>query len=300
MKDYVEEFRRKLAAIDEDSKKILIINVGSMNHGKSSLFNSLLDKTVFAENDIRETVVSKEEPWLQDVYLVDTPGLNAEESDDIEAYNAYKRANMIVFVHTVKAGELKRNELNAINIIKGVLGEKYFWSHFCLALTFLDAESESGVNAIKQKILSDIESNCGGKDFPVFLISNSRYKKGSAENKRVLIEKSGILKLRTFISHNVGNWRQENHALRQQRIQRSKQELMIEIAAERDRLQKEITRKTSALESRQRDFLYKVQSAVDSYRYDRQQLRNAQSRLDSARSELNDLRNQHSRDRARY
>ena len=165
MKDYAEEFRRRIDEIDRDSKKILIINAGSMNHGKSSLFNSLLDRNAFAENDVRETVVSKDEPWIEDVYLIDTPGLNAEESDDVEAYAAYKRANMIVFVHTLKVGELKRNELNAINIIKGVLGEKYFWNHFCLAMTFLDAEkNDENINAIVDKTLNDI-ANAAAKTF---------------------------------------------------------------------------------------------------------------------------------------
>lgn len=202
-------------------------------------------------------VVSKDQHWIEEVYLIDTPGLNAEESDDLEAYNAYRRANMIVFVHTVKAGELKERELNSINIIKNVLGEKYFWSHFCLAMTFLEAKSAPDIEEITKKILTDIAKTCGGKDFPYFFISNSRYKKGSAE-------------------------------------------MMLEINAERGRLQNEITRKTTALESRQRDFLYKVQSAVDNYRSDRQQLSNMQSRLDSARSELNDLRNKLNRDRAKY
>ena len=290
-----------LDEINSDSKKILIINAGSMNHGKSSLFNSLLDKSVFAENDIRETLVMSEDvPWLEDVFLVDTPGLNAEDTDDAEAYKAYKRANMVIFVHTVKAGELKERELNAINLIKNVLGEKYFWEHFCLALTFLDAESESGVNVILDKCLVDISNFCGGKDFPVFLISNSRYKKGSAENKTVLIEKSGILQLRTYLKHHISKWRDENRELRRQKIQRAKQELMSEINAEHERLQNKITRKTAAIESRQRDFLYKVQSAVDNYYYDRRQLKNAQSRLNSARSELESLRNRHKQDLARY
>ena len=223
MKDYVAEFQKQLEEIDRDSKKILIINAGSMNHGKSSLFNSLLDRNVFAENDVRETLVSKDEPWIEGVYLIDTPGLNAEETDDVEAYKAYKRANMIVFVHTLKTGELKRNELNAINIIKGVLGEEYFWSHFCLALTFLDAEkNDENINAIVNKSLGDIETTCGGKGFPYFLISNSRYKKGSAENKQVLIEKSGILQLRTFLRHSVSTWRNENSDIRKQRITRAR------------------------------------------------------------------------------
>ena len=296
MKDYVTAFKKKIAEIDDDAQKVNIINAGVMNHGKSSLFNSLLDRIVFVENDVRETVVTKEEPWLQDVYLVDTPGLNAEETDDVEAYNAYKRANMIVFVHTIKAGELKRNELNAINIIKGVLGEKYFWSHFCLALTFLDAESESGVDAIKQKILSDIGTNCGGKGFPVFLISNSRYKKGSAENKKVLIEKSGILQLRTFIKLNVDNWRRDNKSLRKQKINRAKQELMSEINSERGRLENEIARKRNQIKQQQQDFLYDLEDAVEMYQYEADDLNSRGERLKDLRSELNDLRRKHERE----
>ena len=301
MKDYAEEFRRRIDEIDRDSKKILIINAGSMNHGKSSLFNSLLDRNAFAENDVRETVVSKDEPWIEDVYLIDTPGLNAEESDDVEAYAAYKRANMIVFVHTLKVGELKRNELNAINIIKGVLGEKYFWNHFCLAMTFLDAEkNDENINAIVDKTLNDIANTCGGKNFPLFLISNSRYKKGSSENKQVLIEKSGILQLRTFLRHSVSTWRNENSDIRKQRITRAKQELMIEIDGERGRIQNEIARKRNELESRQRDFLYKLQSAVDSYRYDRDELNEKKTMLRYAQEELEELIEQHDIDRANY
>lgn len=301
MKDYAEEFRQRLEVIDRDSKKILIINAGSMNHGKSSLFNSLLDRNAFAENDVRETVVSKDEPWIEDVYLIDTPGLNAEESDDVEAYAAYKRANMIVFVHTLKVGELKRNELNAINIIKNVLGEKYFWNHFCLAMTFLDAEkSDENINAIVDKTLNDIANTCGGKNFPVFLISNSRYKKGSSEQKQALIEKSGILQLRKYLKHNVSTWRNENNGIRKQRIANAKRELMSEIEDEHKRINNAIERKTKEIERRQQDFLYRLQSAVDSYRYAESEVDDKQSRLNYANRELKDLRNQHRRDRANY
>ena len=48
MKDYVSEFQNKLAEIEKDMHSIYIINAGAMNHGKSSLFNSLLDSTTFA------------------------------------------------------------------------------------------------------------------------------------------------------------------------------------------------------------------------------------------------------------
>ena len=55
MKDYVTAFQKKIAEIDADAQKVNIINAGVMNHGKSSLFNSLLNENVFPEEDVRTT-----------------------------------------------------------------------------------------------------------------------------------------------------------------------------------------------------------------------------------------------------
>ena len=63
MKNYVQAFQEKIAEIDADAHKVNIINAGVMNHGKSSLFNSLLGKNVFPEEDIRTTVKIQIEPW---------------------------------------------------------------------------------------------------------------------------------------------------------------------------------------------------------------------------------------------
>lgn len=79
MKNYVAEFQKKIAEIDADSKNINIINAGIMNHGKSSLFNSLMDKEIFAAQDVRTTVVNQNAQWFDKVYLIDTPGLEAEK-----------------------------------------------------------------------------------------------------------------------------------------------------------------------------------------------------------------------------
>ena len=75
---------------------------------------------------------------------------------------------------------------------------------------------------------------------------------------------------------------------------------MIEIDGERGRIQNEIARKRNELESRQRDFLYKLQSAVDSYRYDRDELNEKKTMLRYAQEELEELIEQHDIDRANY
>ena len=45
--DIISNLEKNLKIIENESKKIFIVNAGRMNHGKSSLFNSLLDKLLF-------------------------------------------------------------------------------------------------------------------------------------------------------------------------------------------------------------------------------------------------------------
>ncbi len=301
MKDYAAEFQRKIDEINDDSKKILIINAGSMDHGKTSLFNSLLDKDAFKADDIRTTVISQSEHWFGDVWLVDTPGLNAEEEDDREAYAAYQRANLIVFVHTAKIGELHRAEINAINNIKSFFEDKkFFWDHFCLVMTFLDADSEDNVNSILNKSLEDIKKHCGGNNFKTFVVSNSRYKKGSAENKKVLIAKSGILQFRDYLKHSLPKWRSENNYFRGQRIDREKKKISALLLSERENVQFSIDQTVARLKKQQQDFIYRLESVVDEYNSNDMELDSMRYRLSSLKNDLSSLRQNHQRDRARY
>ena len=86
---------KNLKIIENESKKIFIVNAGRMNHGKSSLFNSLLDKQYFATGDVRTTVARSDAEFRPNVFLVDTPGLDAVDCDDKVAFDAYKKANMV-------------------------------------------------------------------------------------------------------------------------------------------------------------------------------------------------------------
>ena len=298
MKNYAEEFQKKIAEISADCKKIYIINAGIMNHGKSSLFNSLLDKEVFAAQDVRTTMENQDVQWLDNVYLIDTPGLEAEQSDDAAAYNAYRRANMIVFVHNVKVGELHDKELNAINKIKTLFNnDEFFCKHFCLVLTFKDSDSDDSITSIRAKTLGDIKNHCGISDFPTFIISNSRYKKGLAENKQNMIRHSGIPELREFLKKNFSTWNKENAYFRTMRISNEKQNLIAQLEQERGKIQSRINSKTEDIKKRQQNFLYKVEAALNQKQADEQNISAEQSQLRNLKSDLESTRDRWNRER---
>ncbi len=303
MKDYVAEFQSRLAEIDADSRSVNIINAGVMNHGKSSLLNSLMDAEIFEVQDIRQTVENKTECWFDDVYLTDTPGLAAEEIDDAAAFAAYRRANFIMFVHKTEVGELHKNEIDAINKIKSFFeDDDFFWRHFCLVLTSLDAYAKdtASLNAIREKSLTDIQTNCGGADFPVFIVSNTRYKKGLDENKPKLVELSGIPELKGYLQQNIPAWRGENLDIRAMRITSEKNSFIEMLGTERQNLQDTIARKTADLERQQGHFINELEAAVSQYYSDDEEYDEKNNRLEEMREELEDLRREWRNDRANY
>ena len=298
MKDYVKEFQIKINEINKEIKNFYIMNAGSMNHGKSSLFNSLLDSNVFAAQDVRTTIKNQTVKWKDNIYLVDTPGIAADESDDLIAYEAYRCANMIIFVHTAKVGELHKKELENINKIKSFFTDQaFFWQHFCLVITFMDSDSEDSILVILKKSLEDIKTTCDGYDFKTFIVSNSRYQKGYAENKQVLINKSGIPELRSYLQSNFSKWQNENTIIRKEKIKRAKAEILSQIEKERSMIKQLSANKIENLKNQQQNFLYKVELAVNQYNSDKQDLRYKESRLYDMKNELDRLKNQWNRER---
>ncbi|MBQ9487831.1 MAG: 50S ribosome-binding GTPase [Selenomonadaceae bacterium] len=291
MRDYVAEFQKKVDEINADCQTINIINAGIMNHGKSSLFNSLIGAEVFKEGDVRVTTTIQREKWLGNAYLIDTPGLAAEDTDDTVAYEAYRRANMIVFVHTVKVGEMHENELNAVNKIKALFNDdNFFCKHFCLVLTFKESDSDESISSIRDKTLEDIRQHCGISDFQIFIVSNSRYKKGMTENKRGLVEKSGVSELREFLTGNFETWNGENKYFRGMRIGNEKKDFISQLEQERKEVGQEISNKTDKVKKRQTEFLRKLETAVSQYNEDQSRYNQAQSQLESMKAHLADLR----------
>ena len=288
MQDYVKTFQEKIAAIDADAQRINIINAGVMNHGKSSLFNSLLDKNIFPEEDIRKTVALQTELWRDNVYLIDTPGLSAETVDDAVAYEAYRRANVILFVHRVDTGELHRAGLEGLNKIKSLFADqKFFTDHLCLVLTSIDEQSaRENLDAIRDKALADIKNFCGLSGFKVFCVSNTRYKQGKEENEEFFVAESGIPELRDYLQQNFSKWSEENKAVRAERITREKEDFIAKLNQERGNVQSRIQSKTEQIKQRQKSFLYKVEAAVNQRRAEQSE---AETFAEAKRSDLRNL-----------
>ena len=299
MKDYVKAFQEKIAEINADAQKINIINAGVMNHGKSSLFNSLLDRNVFPEEDIRTTVKIQVEQWSDNVYLIDTPGLSAEIVDDAVAYEAYRRANVIIFVHRVDTGELHKEGLEGLKKIKQLFpDEKFFTDHLCLVLTSIDEQNaRENLDMIRDKALDDIKNFCGLSGFKVFSVSNTRYRKGVTEKKDALVRRSGIPELREYLRQNFSKWRGENKTVRAARITREKEDFISQLNQERGNIQSRIQSKTAQIQQRQGSFLHKLEEAVSLYNSDKSEYEYQDSVLDNLNSEFASLTERWHRER---
>lgn len=210
----VAEWELKKMAIEANAQKLYIVNVGRMNHGKSSLFNALLGREYFKTGDLRVTVKCSEIEIEKNVFLVDTPGLDNDEEDDQEAFEAYANANCIIYVHNVKVGELHAKEIKHLQYIKKMMSSsKYLKEHFCLVFTGKDEYDEDEFNKIKNKTLALLEEHCQLKGVPVFNVSNTTYIEGISEggdDGRLMIEYSGIEELRQYMKEHYSIWRKSS------------------------------------------------------------------------------------------
>ena len=201
-----------------EAEFINIINAGRMNHGKSSLLNSLMDSDIFKVNDVRETVENRRELFKKNIYFTDTPGLEASDTDDKEAYSVYSRANFIFYVHTLRIGELHREEIANLQRIRNLFSEKYFRDHLAIVLTFAESCEPDEISSIKSKIEKSLLNELGLDSIKIFLVSNSRYRNGIRETNEMkrtaLIKNSGIVELRDFILNNSTVWQSENLELK--------------------------------------------------------------------------------------
>ena len=203
LKTIVNNYEDKLNQIISDSDKFYLVNAGRMNHGKSSLLNSLTGQVedVFEVQDKRTTVKNKTYQYNENIYFIDTPGLNANDNDDQEAIKAYKKANIILFVHNLSVGDIRKEEVRDIKTIISCFNSiDNLANKFVLVLTGKDAiQSKDDLNNIKHKVLLDIKNETGLTGFKVFAVSNTTYKNGLKNNKSKLIEHSGIKLLHEYI-----------------------------------------------------------------------------------------------------
>ena len=143
--------------------------------------------------------------YSESVYFIDTPGLNANDKDDQEAIKAYKKANIILFVHNLSVGDIRKEEVRDIKTIMSCFNNvDNLLDKFVLVLTGKDAiQAKDDLSSIKEKILLDIKNETGLSSFKVFEVSNTTYKNGLKNNKYKLIEHSGVETLHNYIDNYI-------------------------------------------------------------------------------------------------
>lgn len=230
--------------------KIYFVNAGRMNHGKSSLFNALAhQRNLFKTGDVRTTTEQQCKEFTKDIVFIDTPGLDVKEKDDIVAFEGYKKADLIIFVHTPNIGELHRNEIDRINQIAALFPSKNdFWQRFCFVFTFKESIEDNQFDIIKSKVLEDIKIHCGGTNYPVFNVSNMDYWDGIDNKSKPLVEISGIPELRTFLLDIADNIKNKAVALRKNRIEDLKLKATKDLKALRREIDDKISRKVKEIE----------------------------------------------------
>ncbi len=200
----LNQYKKNLSQIIDDKRYVKIAVAGRMNHGKSSLLNSLIGDNIFKVQDIRETTANSRYELFEDVLLVDTPGLDANINDDAIANVAYESSNIILFVHNYNVGDFHKGELEALKRIADFHNSEAFSDRFILVLTGKDAiTDQNDRELIKLKLLKDIKQFCGLQNFPIFEVSNTTFMKGKSENKEKLITYSGISTLLEYITSKI-------------------------------------------------------------------------------------------------
>lgn len=209
------------------SQPLRITTCGLLKAGKSSLLNALtdhLDPELFKEGAVRTTIQNQTFKH-HDFIFVDTPGIDAKEEDDTEARKGIATADVLLFVHHPGTGELHENEVDLLKKLCDQEKDRTAFEHrLVVVLTCKETDADT-IESIGHKIMSQIRNNFGINPM-LFTVSNTSYKKGIRENKKKLIEYSGIPLLRQHLFDNLVANQDNARVVRQSRIRTHRKQLM--------------------------------------------------------------------------
>ncbi len=201
-----EDIFKKLQILSNKSenKKPIVVAYGLMNAGKSSLLNMLtqhIDQEFFKTNDVRETAETKQYESEKYIYL-DTPGLDANDTDDFRAKLAVSQADVVLFLHQPQ-GALEANEIRFLKELKKSFSD-CAESNIILVLSKIDKEDQEKISLIENEIRQQCQNEIGFSPV-VFQISNKRYQTGILKHKDGLVNQSHIKPLAEYIDVAVSN-----------------------------------------------------------------------------------------------
>ena len=202
--------------------KVRVTCVGQYNNGKSSLLNALIrDKNneTFKVSDNRQTISNKTLEY-NNMIFVDTPGLNVQNNDDMEAMEAIKSSDINLFIHNINNGEL--NEVENV-FLKNIL--KYWDNNiedFIFSTIFVLTKTDELQNEQdKQKTIKKISQQINdilGLEASIIAISSSDFLEGIKHNENELIEESNILDLEKKLEYLTVSLKDKITKIKQQRL----------------------------------------------------------------------------------
>lgn len=212
--NHIQQEYTELRKILNNQKDESIVAVwGLMNAGKSYLLNMLtqhLENEYFKTNDFRETAEIKTAQFGNITYL-DTPGLDASNTDDLEALRGVARADVVLFVHQPQ-GELEKIEIDFLQQLKNSFGD-HAEKNIILVISKVDKTTPENIQLVENKMLAQCNDILGFSP-KCFQISNTRFRKGMIEHKNALTKASRINELNDYV-HQVAS---ESKGVSKQRI----------------------------------------------------------------------------------
>jgi predicted GTPase len=214
----------ELKAKNYSDRKKVVANAGLLKAGKSTLFNALVGKDLFPSDVVRATVENKTEE-LEHYFLIDTPGLDACEEDTREALAGYADADAIIFVHNLQEGELNQTEIDSINHICELFGDRdVFFKNVILVLSHKDQVEKQYID-IRNHIDEQCDNILQNRFFNTFCVDSAGYLKGLTENKDLLKKDSGIPELMEMVETCIS----DEYELQGARLEKEKNQLIADI-----------------------------------------------------------------------
>lgn len=220
------------------SPKPIIAAWGLVKAGKSSLLNMLSGHIAdeFFKTGVVRTTRLNQYLATEHYLLMDTPGLGIDLADSQQAYRGLDNADVILFVHA-PPGELDQEEMELLTQVKATYAENTE-QRLVLVLSQLDKDQDGALERIRQRILEQLQEQLGIQP-KCFMVSNSRYRKGAAQEKQVMMSGSGIPQLANHLNDLVQAIDEQLQSVRASRQAARKAELLAElersIEAERQR-----------------------------------------------------------------
>ena len=191
-----------LARREEAADVFSVVIIGQQNNGKSTLCNALCrdwDNRKFPVADRRLTSSVQEElDEDSGILYVDTPGFSsATTSDDERARAEWIRANLLIFVHSIRSGELDADEVRILQSLESAVSD--LDRRLFVACSKAGGENPDNQRLKMESVRTQIRELVG-IDPAIEAVDSVFYQKGMEKGNEQLVASTNIPRLLDWIA----------------------------------------------------------------------------------------------------